>query len=170
MSESLNYGDIVADTWEIRSKIGQGAFSEIFVGQNILDDNGSFVALKVCNSAIDSGVIRWEAEVLKAFNVDCVPKYIASGNHEGFEYVVMELLLGEDMSHLRDRIRANSGSGLISLHGASYLARQMLRSIRVMHEHGFIHRDIKPANFVRHDRNSTQFSVIDFGITRQVSL
>lgn len=79
----------------------------------------------------------------------------------------MDLLGGEDMSCLRDRVRSTSGTRLIPLPAAAYLATQMLTCIRNIHERGFIHRDIKPANFVRRECNSSEFSIIDFGVAKQ---
>ena len=43
----------------------------------------------------------------------------------------------------------------------------MLACIRNIHERGYIHRDIKPANFVRREQESTEFSIIDFGVAKQ---
>jgi hypothetical protein len=42
----------------------------------------------------------------------------------------MELLSGEDMAHLRNKIRQSSGSGLIPVIACSYLACQMLNAIK----------------------------------------
>ena len=83
----------------------------------------------------------------------------------------MELLTGEDMATLRNRIRINHvevTGGLIPIPIASYLALQMLRCVHTMHSNGYVHRDIKPSNFVRKNKNSTEFCIIDFGITKQV--
>lgn len=80
----------------------------------------------------------------------------------------MELLRGEDMAALRNRVRSASPSGLVPISIATYLARQMLSCIKCMHEKGFVHRDVKPSNFVRRSKESTEFCVIDFGLTKQV--
>lgn len=161
--------DILNDTWELRYTVGKGAFCELIVGKNIIDDDQPLVAIKLANSGIDSGIIRWEAEVLKGLSdLDVVPKLLFKGEHEGQDYIVMDLLGGEDMASLRDRIRQTSGSGLLSIPAASFLARQMLYCIKSMHLKGYIHRDVKPANFVRKSQNSRDFCIIDFGITKMV--
>ena len=160
--------DILNQTWELIQKVGEGTFSQIFVARNVIEDDFPLVAIKVMSDKIESSIIRWEGDVLANFNGSVLPKFYCHENHEGTEFLVMELLGGEDMAHFRDRIFQQSGSKLMSLAGASYLARQILQSIKSMHERGFIHRDIKPANFVRRTYNSTEFCVIDFGITKQV--
>lgn len=168
MTKSL---DILADTWEVRQKVGQGTFSQLFVGRNIVDESEDLVAIKIMNDSITDGtVIRWEGEVLKTCSdLDVIPKFIYHGSATPTcgEYLVMELLGGEDLSHLRDRVRSKSSTGLISIHAATYLARQMLRCIKALHSKGYVHRDIKPANFVRKTKDSTKFYIIDFGITKQ---
>jgi serine/threonine protein kinase len=85
------------------------------------------------------------------------------------DYLIMELLTGEVMSDLRNRIRAVMPTGLVPVHIASYLARQMLVSIQKLHENHFIHRDVKPSNFVRKNINTTEFVMIDFGLAKLVS-
>jgi serine/threonine protein kinase len=80
----------------------------------------------------------------------------------------MDLLGGEDMSRLRNRARAASGVGLVTLPAAVYLAREMLSCVRGMHGKGYLHRDVKPANFVRREKEGTKFSMVDFGLARQV--
>ena len=81
----------------------------------------------------------------------------------------MDLLGGEDMSKLRNRAREASGINLVTLPAAVYLAQEMLTCIESMHKRGFIHRDIKPANFVRREKESTKFAMIDFGLAKQVN-
>lgn len=147
-----------------------GSFSEIFLAKDITDENGKFVAIKVQNTEFDSTVIRWESEVLKGLiNVATVPKFIHYGTQENVNYLVMDILSGEDMASLRNRIRARTPTGLVALPGAVYLTREMLKCIRAVHDMGYVHRDVKPANFVRNSCNSTHFSTIDFGIAKLVS-
>lgn len=73
------------------------------------------------------------------------------------------------MATLRNRIRSSSPTGLVPIPIASYLARQMMSCIRSMHERGYVHRDVKPSNFVRRNKHTTKFCVIDFGLTKQVN-
>mmetsp|Transcript_23329 Transcript_23329/g.21218 ORF Transcript_23329/g.21218 Transcript_23329/m.21218 type:complete len:468 (-) Transcript_23329:478-1881(-) len=163
--------DILNDTWEVRNKIGQGAFSQLLIGKNIINDDEPLVAIKITNNDNEGSIIRWEGEVLRTLSlnstVHVVPKFIYQGNENGIEYLVMELLGGDDMSHLRNRIRQSSGSGLVSLPAATYLASQMLECLKYIHSKGYVHRDVKPSNFVRKSKNSTKFCLIDFGITKQ---
>jgi serine/threonine protein kinase len=82
----------------------------------------------------------------------------------------MELLSGEDMSALRNRVRNTSINGLIPIPSVAYLCINILRALEFVHVSGYVHRDVKPANFVRRSPKSTEFCIIDFGITKQVKL
>jgi len=143
----------------------------MFLGRSIIpfDVEDSQVAIKVQAEDIEKNVINIEANVLKALSIaglQTVPRYIKAGKHENRDFMVMELLSGEDMAHLRDRIRSTTGMRLLALPGAIYLSQQMLKCIKGIHSAGYIHRDIKPANFIRRTVNSTEFVMIDFGITK----
>lgn len=99
--------------------------------------------------------------------VPSVPR-VYKGDSENTVYFAMELLTGEDMSKLRNRIRDANPTKLIPINIASYFARQMLRNLQDIHKHGFVHRDVKPSNFIRVNRKSNRFYTIDFGLAKMV--
>jgi casein kinase 1 len=161
-------GTILNDTWEIKRRIGQGSFCELFLARNIIDMDAKFVAIKAQNEGIDAPIIRVEGDVIKSLNdIPSIPKFYFYGQHKGRDYIVMELLAGEDMSRVRNRARTASCANLVALPAACFLTRQILKSIKAIHERGYIHRDIKPANFVQRDRSSSEFCMVDFGLARQ---
>jgi serine/threonine protein kinase len=143
------------------------------------------VAVKVQPRSTTS-VLRWESEVLKALSgIQGVPRFYCFGTYtnensytpaslnsstdsgvgsEKYDYIIMEHLKGEDMSRLRDRIRARAG--YIALPVALFLIQQMLTCVQQVHEVGYVHRDIKPANFVRRNLDSTDFILVDFGLSK----
>lgn len=174
---TIEPGILLEDKWELIKQIGRGTFSEIYLARDIHhpDDIESLVAVKFQTSQIEgANVLRWESTVLRTLHQDLksshvVPKYHSYGTFQRKEYLIMELLKGEVMSQLRNRIRnpAQNPSGLVPIQIASYLTRQMLNCIRKLHEKGYVHRDIKPSNFIRKNSTSTQFLVIDFGLTKQ---
>jgi tau tubulin kinase len=186
---SLAVKDIINDTWEIKKKVGKGSFCELFVAKNILppslllssstssstsittttsllSTSLQYCAIKINND--DTSVLRAEGDILRNLcNINNVPSYITHGKHEGRDYIVMELLSGDDMSKVRDRIRLSSPTGLIPLNIATYFAHQMFLAVEAIHKRGYIHRDIKPANFVQRNNNSSDFCVVDFGMAKQ---
>lgn len=174
-SDPSSGSTMIKGRWVLKQRVGKGTFCDLHLGRSVYLNESDLckqVAIKIQTDDIasNSNVVRTEGELLKglsAAGLETVPKYITSGSHEGRPYMVMELLGGEDMAHLRDRIRLSVGIRVISLPGAVYLSRQMLRCIKGIHKSGYIHRDIKPANFIRRDQNSTEFVMIDFGVTKK---
>lgn len=175
---------IIGDKWEIVYKIGSGTFSQLYAARNLCFEyecnsdtdytmktmtstQHPLVAIKVSENN-NSNILSWESEVMMIFHdSEYIPKFIDQGKlPNGHSFVIMELLGGEDISHLRNRIRNASPSGLISLPASVYIAKKMLKCIEAMHSRGYIHRDIKPANFVRKSQNGTNFCLIDFGIAK----
>eukprot|EP01041_Mallomonas_annulata_P004435 gene4435-8839_t len=158
--------DIIDDTWEIKFRAGKGSFCELFLARNI--HNNQLVAIKVKNEDIDTGVLKWEGEILKALKDEPrVPNIIQLVSQNDKQYLVMDYVSAEDMSKLRDRIRASSLSPIIPLIPAIHLAREMILCLEVLHKRGYVHRDVKPANFVRSSMNSTEYRIIDFGVAKQ---
>lgn len=153
-----------------------GAFSEILAAKdnNPSDDTRErpFVAIKIQTACLERSVLKSEAVVLRELSGHpFFPKFYAfheSSSNNDPEYIVMEYLCGEDMATIRNRSRSRSSTGLVPLCIASYLVRNMIQGLREMHRVGFVHRDVKPSNFVRRNDKTTQFCVIDFGLTKLV--
>ena len=51
-------GTILNDTWEVKRRIGQGSFCELFLAYNIVDKNAPLVAVKAQNDGIEASIIR----------------------------------------------------------------------------------------------------------------
>ena len=79
------------------------------------------------------------------------------GTHNGFPYVVSELLDGET---LRERL---NGGALSSRKAIDY-ARQIAHGLAAAHEKGILHRDLKPENlFLTKDE---RVKILDFGLAK----
>lgn len=146
-----------------------GSFSEIYSATRESDHR--IVAVKIQGPDFDSAVLRWEGTVMQAMaHTRHVPQFITAGQYEKRDYIVMDLMSGEDMAHIRNRIRSASTDGLVPLPMVVYLCKQMLTCIESLHIHGFVHRDVKPSNFMQKRAEDTKFCVIDFGLVKQVCM
>lgn len=97
-----------------------------------------------------------EARVMRKLDSPHIVRLLASGNHEGAPYLVMELLEGETLSERLER-----GPDL-DVDEVVALGAHLLDGVAHMHEAGFLHRDIKPSNvFLPHDRHAM---LLDLGL------
>ena len=72
-----------------------------------------------------------------------VCKFVSCGRNENFNYLVMSL----QASNLAE-LRRSQPKGVFSQSTLLRLGFQILRSIKAIHEAGFLHRDIKPVSVI----------------------
>jgi serine/threonine protein kinase len=76
------------------------------------------------------------------------------GEHQGIEFLVMELLEGETLTARLQR-------GALPLKDALEYGAQMADALAAAHRHGIVHRDLKPANVMLTVHG---VKVLDFGL------
>ncbi|KAJ7321460.1 Tau-tubulin kinase 2 [Desmophyllum pertusum] len=163
MADLLVPGDVVRQRWKIDKKIGGGGFGEIYGALDLVTKDS--VALKVESVNQSKQVLKMEVAVLKKLQgCSHVCKFVSCGRNENFNYLVMSL----QASNLAE-LRRSQPKGVFSQSTMLRLGFQILRSIRAMHEAGFLHRDIKPSNFAMGSSTDTFHScfMLDFGLARQ---
>ncbi|CAL1270806.1 unnamed protein product [Larinioides sclopetarius] len=170
MGESmLQTGHVVKDKWQVVSKIGQGAFGEVYKCKDFTSNRQ--VALKLVSKervTSASHLLKLEVTVLKELQgKHYFPKFVGFGKTERFDYLVMELLgpsLSELKKHQPDR--------KFSLSTTLRLGHMMLKCIHSIHKAGYLHRDIKPSNFTIGigEDNRRRVYLLDFGLARQYVL
>lgn len=163
MADLLTPGDVVRQRWKIDKKIGGGGFGEIYSALDFVSKES--VALKVESVNQSKQVLKMEVAVLKKLQgCSQVCKFISCGRNENFNYLVMSLQ-GSNLAELR----RSQPKGVFSQSTMLRLGFQILRSLKAIHEAGFLHRDIKPSNFAMGNTPDTCHScfMLDFGLARQ---
>jgi len=174
--ESLLKGRELAGRYRIEEVIGRGGMGAVYRATDAR--LGRDVAVKVITASAGNDPevrerlrARFRHEAASAARLphhpNVVPVYDYGTDDElGLDYIVMELLRGEDLATRLQR------SGPPPMAEALRILQHAARGVAVGHRAGLIHRDVKPGNvfLVRHgDEDEMQVRVLDFGIAKAMA-
>jgi eukaryotic-like serine/threonine-protein kinase len=145
--------------YEILAELGQGGFGRVY---RAFDPTvGRPVAIKILTAEGNRDLLtRFRNEATAAGNLrhrNIVTVY-DYGEYNGRPYLVMELLEGEDLTHVI------SNHAPLSLLQKMNIMDQVAAGLDCAHQNGVLHRDVKPAN-IRILPDGT-VKIMDFGIAR----
>jgi hypothetical protein len=154
----------VAGRFELEELLGSGGVAEVWRARDA--ESGEHVAVKqlLPQFAADRATCRRflrEADVARRLDHPGIVPVRAAGDDAGRPYLVMELVVGEDLRRRLDRDGAlpNAESWRIALGLAEALAHA--------HARGVVHRDVKPQNVLLAGQAA---KLTDFGMARVESL
>lgn len=152
---------LLADRYDVIEIVGSGASAVTWRGHDRRLDR--LVAIKILRRDIEQDeayVQRFEREARTSASVSHgnVVNVYDVGQQDGWLYLVMQLIDGEDLKHAIGR------RGPMRADEARDITRQILQGLGAIHRAGILHRDIKPQN-VLIDRDGV-VRVTDFGIAQ----
>jgi eukaryotic-like serine/threonine-protein kinase len=162
--ERLRLGHVLGNYRLIR-KLGEGGVGTVYEGEHIR--LGRKMALKVLHPETASAetIVRFfnEARAVNQIrhpNIVDVEDFVTTD--AGEHYLIMELLVGEDLRTVITR------EGVMNAERVSVIGDQMARALGAIHRAGIMHRDLKPDNIflVRKPDGSETAKLIDFGIAK----
>jgi serine/threonine protein kinase len=170
--EALLKGRVLADRYRIEDVIGRGGMGAVY--RSIDERLGRQVAVKVITVSGTSDPDsrerlqqRFLREARAAAGLPHHPNVVPVYDYGtdatlGLDFLVMELLRGEDLATLLSR------SGPPPLATAIHILHEATRGVAVGHRSGLVHRDVKPANIflVQDSHGDMQVRVLDFGIAK----
>jgi len=145
--------------YRILGKLGSGGMGVVYLAEDT--HLARRVAVKFSSAARENEAYRTrflrEARAASALNHPHIARIYDYGEAaDGQPFLVMELVTGEDLSHLLARG--------ISVLQAMRIAEEVAEALEEAHRSGIIHRDIKPSNIVINERG--QVKVLDFGLAK----
>ncbi|PWU07614.1 MAG: hypothetical protein C5B51_09770 [Terriglobia bacterium] len=163
--------------YDIRRKLGRGGMADVYLAQDT--ELGHSVALKLIEHSPDADTCDFIAAeqrgaVLQAHLAAIDPRVAGiyeSGNLDGFFFVAMEYIEGQDLSELMRQGPLEvefAADTAISIAETLDHAHTLQVAIDGKNYHGIVHGDIKPKN-IRVD-NRGAIRVLDFGIAKALSL
>lgn len=169
--ESLLKGRELGGRYRIEEVIGRGGMGAVYRATDTR--LGRPVAVKVITASTGNDPevrerlrARFKHEAASAARLPKHPNAVTVhdyGTDEalGLDYIVMELLEGEDLATRLQR------AGPPPMGEALRVLREAARGVHVGHRTGLIHRDVKPGNvfLVRHGTED-EVRVLDFGIAK----
>lgn len=163
--------------YEILQKLGRGGMADVYLAQDSV--LGHTVALKLIEHAADADTrdaidAERRGSVLQAHLAAIDPRVVSiydSGDVDGFFFVAMEYVDGQDLSDLMRRGPLDQDFALdVALAVAHTLenAHNLQVELGGKDFHGIVHGDIKPKNIRIDARGAVR--VLDFGIAKALSL
>jgi hypothetical protein len=173
--EGLLAGRVLGNRYRIEEVIGRGGMGAVYRATD--ERLGRRVAVKVITVAggLDAEArervrVRFHREARAAAGLphhpNVVPVYdYGTDETLGLDYLVMELLQGEDLATRLAR------SGAPPLSTSLWILREAARGVAVGHRVGLVHRDVKPGNLFLADagHGEVQVRVLDFGIAKLIT-
>lgn len=153
--------ELFAERYELKDPVGSGGMSTVYCAFDTLLERN--VALKILHEQYSSDEeyverFRREARAVAQLSHPNIVTVIDRGEENGKEFIVFELVDGENVKELVER------GGPLPVRRAIELGIETARAIAFAHGQGLVHRDVKPQNVLLDADGRAK--VTDFGIAR----
>jgi serine/threonine protein kinase/Tfp pilus assembly protein PilF len=161
--QELAPGSTFAGRYQIIEEIGKGGMGKVY---KVLDKEiNTNVALKLIKPEIaadEKTIDRFRNELKTARDITHknVCRMHDLNKDEGFYYITMEYVPGEDLKKSLSRM------GLLSAGKTISIAKQISEGLSEAHRLGVVHRDLKPQNIMVDEEGNAR--IMDFGIARSL--
>jgi tRNA A-37 threonylcarbamoyl transferase component Bud32 len=164
-------GKTLCGRYQVEAPIGKGGMGSVY---RATDENGRAVAIKVIGDGHAPGMgeilrarLRREAEAGARLDHPNVVRFYEAGTdaETGTDFVVMELLHGEDLRARLNRSRVLAGPAAVRI------LYEAASGLGALHRLGMVHRDFKPTNLFleRIDGpEEVRARVLDLGAVQQL--
>ena len=156
-------GELIGERYELKEIVGTGGMSTVYCAYDSLLER--HVALKILHDRYtddDEYVARFrhEARAVAQLSHPNIVTVIDRGEQDGRQFIVFELVDGENLKELVERV------GALPVRRVLELGLNIGRALAFAHASGLVHRDVKPQNVLLDEEG--QPKVTDFGIARSL--
>ncbi|MFO0553470.1 MAG: protein kinase [Polyangiaceae bacterium] len=141
--------------FEIELEAGRGGMGYVYRARDLR--TGLPVALKVLHRGAEPSRFEREAKLLAFLNHPHIVRYVGHGFDQGFSFLAMEWLEGEDLGRRLKR-------GKLDVATTIELGRAVAEALAHAHARGVVHRDIKPSNLLLPSGDAARVKIVDFGV------
>ena len=154
---------VIAGRYELKSVVGTGGMSSVYCAFDTLLERN--VALKILHDRYGGDEeyverFRREARAVAQLSHPNIVTVIDRGEEDGKQFIVFELVEGENLKELVER------GGPLPVGRAIQFGLEIGRALAFAHAQGLVHRDVKPQNVLLNDDGLAK--VTDFGIVRSL--
>ncbi len=151
-------GTELAGRYRIETLIGEGGMGRVYAASDQQLDRR--VAIKIVREELKDPAAHdrfmREARAAASLTHANACRLYEVGEHEGQNYLVMELLEGESLS-------ARLSRGYLDIEEAAAIILPLMGAVAALHEAGLVHRDLKPSNVFL---TAEGVKLLDFGLAR----
>lgn len=153
----------ISSRYEVLALLGEGGMGRVYKAKD--KTLNRIVAIKVLVGECAALMVprfQREAQTMSSLKHSNLVEIFDFGiTDNGFAYLVMEYLTGEELAEILKR------EGHLSQEAVVTIALAVAKGMGHAHQKGVIHRDLKPANiFVGANANFNSIKVFDFGISK----
>ena len=154
---------VIAGRYELKETVGTGGMSTVYCAFDTLLERN--VALKILHDQYGGDAeyverFRREARAVAQLSHPNIVTVIDRGEEDGKQFIVFELIDGENLKELVER------GGPLPVRRVLELGLEVGRALAFAHAQGLIHRDVKPQNVLLNGDGRAK--VTDFGIVRSL--
>ncbi|MEZ6116400.1 MAG: serine/threonine-protein kinase [Pirellulaceae bacterium] len=134
----------ILGAYRLQEMIGTGGTARVFRATQVR--TGEIVALKVVDhqrlGATELVQLNYESQIAQSLTHRHIVSTSACGSSQGFTYLAMELIDGNDARKLV------ATAGQLAIDDAIRIICQAATGLDYMHGQGLVHRDVKPSNLM----------------------
>lgn len=146
-TNSLQFGELVADNYRVSGKLGQGAFGTAYLSYD--QELDRWAVLKVMHQVGNQEIAdminetaQRERKFLQRIDHRNLVRMYGTLQHRGRTFTVLEFINGETLESLRQK------RGAMAPEVACRYLLPVTKALSHLRERGLVHNDIKPANIL----------------------